>query len=65
VLPFFDLEAICSTVGSQYGSTGFLIDPMSSINSMNPKSYIRRIIFYLNYVNITTKLQNERHTYVS
>jgi len=37
------------------------------IDSMNPKkpinsgNYIKRFIFFLIYVNITIKLQNERH----
>jgi hypothetical protein len=35
---------------------------MNSINSINPKSYVKRFIFFLIYVNITIKLQNERQT---
>jgi len=65
VLPFFNSKVVatwidCRTAEQQHGNTGFLINRMNPINSINSRNYRKTFIFFLIYVSININLQKER-----
>jgi hypothetical protein len=61
MLYFFKFEVITRlTAARQDRNSELLIDLVNSINLINPKTYKKRFIFFLIYVIISIKLQNER-----